>query len=80
MNTKIDESEDNTFGRCPECGGNDGFLNIGRNHVFMCNKHKLAWIVGSNWFRCWRNETEEDWKKNKAILSEYRKVDGYSDD
>ena len=76
MNTEIEKTYDNHFGRCPECGGTNGFLNIGRAHVFICDEHKLAWFAGENLFRCWKDETEEDWKKNKEILSGYRIVDG----
>jgi len=24
------------FGGCPRCGGNDGFLNLGSDHWFVC--------------------------------------------
>lgn len=62
------------FGGCPVCGGNDGFLNVGRAHWFMCNKHKTKWCVGDNWFRCWRLETEDIWRDNLKLLTDYREV------
>ena len=62
------------FGGCPVCGGNDGFLNINRGHWFMCKKHMTKWCAGSNLFRCWRFETEDIWRENFEILSDYREV------
>ena len=59
MNTEIEKTYDNYFGRCPECGGTNGFLNIGRAHVFICDEHKLAWFAGENLFRCWKDETDD---------------------
>jgi hypothetical protein len=63
------------FGVCPECGKNDGYLNIGKHHFFVCHQHKSAWSVGWNLFSSWREETEEDWKKNEELLNEYRLVE-----
>lgn len=62
------------FGGCPVCGGNDGFLIVGRAHWFMCNKHKTKWRIGDNWFRRWRWETEDIWQDNAKLLSEYQEV------
>lgn len=72
-NSDTDNSPD-VCGGCPVCGGNDGFVNVGRAHWFMCDKHKTKWCVGDNWFRCWRFETEEIWRENARLLSAYRTV------
>ena len=32
------------FGGCPECGHNDGYLNIGRCQWFLCHKHRTKWL------------------------------------
>jgi hypothetical protein len=66
---------DTHFGVCPACGSHDGFVNIGKNHFFVCHQHKHAWNVGWNLFSCWQEETEEDWKKNEALLNGYRFVE-----
>jgi hypothetical protein len=72
-NSDTDNSPD-VCGGCPVCGGNDGFLNVGRAHWFVCDKHKTKWCVGDNWFRCWRFETEEIWRENARLLAGYRAV------
>jgi hypothetical protein len=45
---------DNCFGGCPTCHETDGFLNIGRDHWFVCHRHRVKWHVGSNLFSGWR--------------------------
>jgi hypothetical protein len=44
------------FGLCPTCGQTDGYLNIERDHYFVCHEHKLCWIAGSNLFSAWRED------------------------
>jgi hypothetical protein len=62
------------FGVCPICKGHDGYLNVGRDHWFKCDEHKVRWHVGSNLFSSWHDESEEDWEENARILSEYEEV------
>jgi hypothetical protein len=64
----------NYFGGCPECGGDDGYLNYRRNHYFICKAHKTSWHIGSNLFSDWRYETEDDWKRNAELLDGFREV------
>ena len=33
---------DNNFGGCPTCHKTDGFLNIGRDHWFVCHRQCTA--------------------------------------
>jgi hypothetical protein len=54
------KSSDDSIGLCPICRTNDGFINTGRTHVGYCKEHKKSWLVGSNLFSNWRNETEEE--------------------
>lgn len=68
------------FGGCPECGRNDGYLNVGREHWGMCDKHKTKWWIGSNLFSSWKEETEEEWKKNAERLSAYQEVEPVRDE
>ena len=62
------------FGVCPECGRNNGFLNVGRGHWMVCHAHRVRWCLGSNWFSCWREDTEEEWKENWRRIGDYREV------
>ena len=59
---------------CPHCGGNDGYLNVEREHRFMCNKHMTKWLIGSNLFSGWRDEGEEVWLRNQYRLQNYMTV------
>ena len=68
------KQEPGYFGGCPECGGDDGCLNVGRNHWFKCDEHKTTWWVGSNLFSFWREETEADWQLNADRLDGHRIV------
>ena len=63
------------FGGCPHCGQTDGYVNIGREHWFVCDRHKTKWHVGSNLFSCWRHEDEETWRRNEYLLQNYMTVD-----
>ena len=76
--TKI--TTDAYFGGCPECGDTSGYLNIGREHWFVCDKHKTKWCIGENLFSGWRDETEAEWERNSDKLAGYNKVDPVSPD
>lgn len=67
------------FGVCPECGRTDGFLNVGRNHWFVCHEHTAAWWVGGNLFSSWKDEDEDDWLANEALLLGYVEVEPLHD-
>jgi hypothetical protein len=51
------------FGGCPQCGRNDGYVNVGKSHVFICREHKTKWSIGSNLFSSWRYQTEEEQRR-----------------
>jgi len=63
------------FGICPECGGCDGRTSIGRYHWVYCKRHGLKWCAGANWFDDWRDESEEDWRRNVLFLERFRECD-----
>jgi len=65
---------DDYFGGCPECGCTDGYMNISRNHWFVCDEHRTKWLVGSNLFSSWREEGETIWRQNWERLLSYREV------
>ena len=73
--SKINMEEMDYFGGCPECGKNDGCLNIGRSHWFICHEHKKRWPVGSNLFSGWKEETQEEWLRNEKLLLTYEEVE-----
>ena len=62
------------LGDCPKCGRNDGCLNVYKAHWFICRRHRVKWYAGYDLFPSWQNETEEDWKRNLRILSQYQEV------
>ena len=66
---------DDYFGGCPECGKNDGHLNIYRDHYFVCHAHKKRWSPGSNLFSSWKDETEAEWSVNATLLDGYDEVE-----
>lgn len=63
------------FGGCPYCGDNAGYMNVGSNHWCVCDTHKTKWQIGSNLFSGWKNETEEEWKRNAYKLQNYMTVE-----
>jgi hypothetical protein len=69
------------LGACPICvdrGNAVGFaalLNVGCLYWNVCREHRLRWQLGSNFISEWRYETEDDWRRNWALLKNYREVD-----
>ena len=49
---------ESAFGGCPECGELGAIRNIGRQHWGTCDTHRTRWLIGSNLFDFWRDETE----------------------
>jgi hypothetical protein len=74
MSKVIPLSRTNYFGKCPECGGNDGYLNIGADHWFVCRRHSVKWYAGKANFPGWLTENERTWRLNLILLSHYREV------
>ena len=68
---------ENYFGGCPQCGGNDGFANVGRSHWGFCTKHKTRWCFGSNLLSSWRDETQDQQRTwyNANNLGSFEKVE-----
>jgi hypothetical protein len=72
--TTVEVNEPSYFGGCPECGKNDGYLNVGRTHWFICHAHRTRWWGGENLFSCWRGQNESEWQENVERLRPYAKV------
>ena len=71
---------DNCFGGCPICHKTDGFLSVGRDHWFVCHRHRMKWCVGSNLFGGWREQDEQHRQANQYKLAGYREVAPYFPD
>ena len=69
-------SHDNPWGVCPQCGGTDGVINIGRGHWFVCHEHKKIWFAGSNLFSTWKCESMDNWEANHEKTKEYEVISG----
>lgn len=63
------------FGGCPSCGRNNGYLNYHSDHWFVCREHRTRWLAGSNLFSDWREESEDDWRRNRAAIEDYADVE-----
>lgn len=68
---------DSRFGVCPECGSDDGYINAGRDHYFICKEDRLYWHIGSNLFESWRRQTEEEQRAewDRIGMDDFRKVE-----
>ena len=71
--TKLTTSP-NYLGGCPECGGNDGYLNVGRGHVMVCATHRVRWSGGYNLFSSWEGETEDQQRAAFERVADFRVV------
>jgi len=74
---KFPDKENDYYGLCPYCRKNDGYLNIWRNHYFVCHEHKVMWCVGCNLFSSWTYETTEDWDRNIEKTKDYEEVEPF---
>lgn len=69
------------FGFCPDCHREPaGYVNIGRGHWFYCPDCRTRWLVGSNLFSTWRDETVDEQRRKAAFFYEkgYREVESYT--
>lgn len=62
------------YGGCPHCRKHDGYLNIGREHWFVCKKHKTKWYCRGQ-FTDMKYETPEGWDRNTEYLKNYQEVE-----
>ena len=67
--TNDEITTDEYFGGCPECGENNGYLNVNRSHWSVCDAHRTKWLIGENLFSAWRDETEAEWQRNEERLA-----------
>jgi hypothetical protein len=60
--------------RCPFCGGNDGYVNIGAQSWGTCDRHGLRWFMGANISDAWLGESPRDWTANAHYLDDLQLV------
>lgn len=63
---------------CPQCPperGPDGIYNAGRLHRGACHAHRTTWVLGSNLFSSWRDETEAGQRERFREIAGYEEVD-----
>ena len=69
------EIQSNThFGSCPLCGNSDGYVNLGKEHWFICRDHKFKWFAGVNMFEGWENQTVAQAECIENMLRAYQEV------
>jgi hypothetical protein len=71
----MNRSSEKQFAGCPFCEFNDGYINDGPDHWFICKTHQTKWRVGSNMFSGWREETDEERLRSRYRLLNYRSVE-----
>ena len=77
----MEESKmDGYFGLCPVCCKTDGFMNVHSSHLFICKEHKKYWLVGSNFFSCWKEQTEAEQRKiwREAGIDDFEDISGHA--
>ena len=61
-------------GGCLVCGKNDGYINQGAEHWFICREHKMKWLVGENLFDNWMTQTVAQHLSAKKLLDSYQEI------
>lgn len=61
-------------GGCPVCGKNDGYLNLGAQHWFICRTHKTKWCIGENLFDSWMTQTLSQHHVAEMLLRTFHEV------
>lgn len=68
IETVGDFENDSSFGVCPVCQQTDGYINVGKEHWFICKAHKKKWLFGINILSSWKQETPERQAAQQAAL------------
>jgi hypothetical protein len=71
------EKANDYFGLCPVCKKPGICRNIGRDHWFACDEHRIRWWEGSNLFSRWRDEDPSVWEENARLLETYTETEAY---
>ena len=65
------------FGGCPICRNTCPYVDVYRNQWFYCEAHKVCWCAGSNLLSTWREQTEQDFVHNGAMLNGFEIVEPF---
>ena len=71
----VRRAHDPHWGVCSDCGGSDGYVNVGKSHWFLCHEHRKMWCIGSGLFSSCRGQSLDD---QQAIWDRLG-LDGYED-
>lgn len=63
------------WGGCPVCHTYDQYVNVCKEHWFVCHTHRTRWSPCYNLFSSWHHETETDWRKNWEKIAAYAEVE-----
>jgi hypothetical protein len=77
MGTVLELNAQPHFGDCPKCKSNDGHINVGRDHWFVCKKHRVKWKGGHDMFPDWKNETLSIWRTNEKMLDLFMEIEPF---
>ena len=70
--------DQNDFGGCPTCHGNDGCLtNLEGEHYFVCRSHELKWKFGRRKFPAWLQMGRASLTRQEAELDLYHEVQAW---
>lgn len=70
-------SIEDSYGVCPICAKNDGYLNVEQAHWFVCHQHQTRWCTGNDLFPTWKDENAHDWDDNWDRIGNYRVVEPF---
>jgi hypothetical protein len=56
---------------CSSCGETGKWLNVGSSHWAICRQCEVKWPIGANLLPSWRDEPEQEWKRNAALIASY---------
>ena len=59
---------------CGVCGKNDGYLNLGAQHWFICRVHRTKWFIGENLFDSWMTQTIPQHTIAEQLLRTFHEV------
>jgi hypothetical protein len=73
----MSDTQEQVFGECPICKGNDGFLVVGNESWLICETHKTKWYAGEDLFPDFAGKNQERWEANRLRLLDYCEVEPY---
>ncbi len=72
MEKRVIRNNENYFGHCGVKEHENYAFNYGSGNWMCCDECKIVWCIGENMLTGWRDEDEEDWKRNLEIYGQYK--------